>query len=742
MARKNKNNGSWGELILFVIIIFCFFCILSLFDSALTGDSGREWGKYLRSAWGGALIIPLMFVLYLCAAKLFKLRVKRVPRQILGTIQLYISFAFMLGLLKETGWDSERTLFMPGGFGHGLAKFFVLNIGTFLTLILVICSFILTAYLFGSKILTLPIPSLPSVESLKSLKSLRFRKRNSRRKQRRDRDYEYERSYSEDRPENILFPLDIPEPKFNDDNDDGEQDSIQFSEPPQPLLSALNAREEFNAMRIPAPVFKPEPKPKPQEPEHSEPFRSTLSILDNLISSIDAGELAAPGKRKVIKRTRKIRRPLPSVSIPAPDPEPGYESKSVKAKSSDLTASKSSKPEPKHESKSPSEPPAFPPPIEIFGIKQPFETSAEIMRESEKQGRAVVAALKTFEISASIANIINGPSVIQYQLELAPGTKVNKILELADDLAMSLAVLAIRIEAPIFGTHYAGVEVPAPERRIVQLRNIFESPEYKDYTARLPLALGIQTSGKIFVQGLDELPHLLIAGASGSGKGVFINACVLSMCYKRSPDELKLILIDTRHSDFAVYDSLPNLIAAPVNDVKQALKALNWALREVDSRCEKFLNAKVKNLAAYNRKLQKDKRLPEIVIIINELADMMYSSGSESENVIIRLAQKGGVSGVHMMIATQTPSSGIITNPIKANIPAKAVFALSSAGESINILDVKGSEKLTGKGDMLFKSSGIPQPVRIQAPFISEEKVSEFVDYLASNLTPPDLIKF
>lgn len=740
MARKNKNKGSWGELILFVIIIFCFFCILSLFDSALTGDSGREWGKYLRSAWGGALIVPLMFVLYLCAAKLFRLRVVNVPRQILGTIQLYISFAFMLGLLRETGWDSERTLFIPGGFGHGLAKFFVLNIGTFLTLMLVICSFILTAYLFGSKILQLSVPSF----SLNSIKSLRFTKKSSRKRQRRvretdrdDTETEYERRYADDRPENILFPFDIPEPKFSNTED---ADSMQFSSEPQPLLSALNAREEFNAIRIPPPVFKPEP-PKPQEEEHAAPFRETINILDNLISFVNAGELNAPGKRKTVKRTvRKVRRPLPAVSIPAPDDDYDDDVKfSAKSKSKPVSAPESRS---ESESKSKSEPPAFPPPIEIFGPKQPFETDKDIMKNSEKQGRAVIAALKNFGVSASIANIVNGPSVIQYQLELAPGTKVNELVELADDLAMSLAVIAVRIEAPIFGTHYAGVEVPSPERRIVQLRNILESPEYQNYAARLPLALGVQTSGKIFVQGLNELPHLLIAGSSGSGKSIFINTCILSMCSKRSPDELKLILIDTRHSDFAVFESLPNLIAAPVNDVKDAVKALNWALSEVDSRCEKFLNAKVKNLAAYNRKLAKDKRLPEIVIIVNELADLMYSLGTESENAIIRLAQKAGVSGVHMILATQTPSSEVITNLIKSNISAKAAFTLSSANESINILDLPGAEKLTGKGDMLFKSANMPLPVRIQTAFISEEKVSEFVEYLASNLTPPDFIKF
>ena len=726
MARKNKskNAGSWAELFLFVIIIFCFFCIMSLFDSPLTGDSGREWGKYLRSAWGGALIVPLMFVLYLCAAKLFRLRVVRVPRQILGTIQLYISFTFMLGLLKETGWDSERTLFLPGSFGHGLAKFFVLNIGTFLTLLLVICSFILTAYLFGSRILQLSVPEI----SMKSLRSLRFRKASgSRRRQRRERDsidedreYEYERNYSEDRPENILFPFEIPDPKFKSSND---EESIQFSQP-----------------QIPDPVFKPEPV-KPKESEHLEPFRSTISILDNLISSINAGEMNAPGKRKTVRRTvRKVRRPLPSVSIPAPDDNNVKESASASASDSASKSRANSKSKAKTESHS--EPSAFPPPIAMFGSKQPLETDKSIMRELEKQGRSVVAALKTFGVSASLANIVNGPSVIQYQLELAPGTKVNKILELSNDLEMALAVISVRIEAPIPGTHYAGVEVPTPERKVVQLRNILESFDYLNYVARLPLAIGVQSNGKNFVQGLDELPHLLITGSAGSGKSAFINSCILSICSKRTPEELKLILIDTRHSEFAVYESLPHLLAAPVPDVKNALKALSWALTEVESRCEKFQNAKVKNLAAYNRKLAKDKRLPEIVIIVNELADLMYSSGSESENLIVRLAQKAGVAGVHIVLATQTPSKEIITSPIKSNIPAKAAFALSSANEAVNILDVSGAEKLTGKGDMLFKSSGSPLPVRIQAAFISEEKVAEIVDYLASNLTPPALMKF
>ncbi len=699
MARKNKNKGSWAELFLFVIIIFCFFCILSLFDSPLTGDSGREWGKYLRSAWGGALIVPLMFVLYLCIAKLFRLRVVRVPRQILGTIQLYISFAFMLGLLKETGWDSERTLFLPGSFGHGLAKFFVLNIGTFLTLLLVICSFILTAYIFGSRILQLSVPEI----SFKSLSSLRFRKSSgSRRRQHRVRD-----NYSEDRPENILFPLEIPDPKFKSSVD---EESIQFSQP-----------------KIPDPVFKPEPV-KPKESEHLEPFRSTLSILDNLISSIDAGEMDAPGKRKPVRRAvRKVRRPLPSVSIPAPDDNNAKESASASA----------SKSKPKAKTESHSEPSAFPPPIAMFGTKQPLETDKTIMRDLEKQGRSVVAALKTFGVSASLANIVNGPSVVQYQLELAPGTKVNEILELASDLEMALAVVSVRIEAPIPGTHYAGVEVPAPERRAVQLRNILESFDYLNYSARLPLAIGVQSNGRNFVQGLDELPHLLIAGNAGSGKSAFINSCILSICSKRTPEELRLILIDTRHSDFALYESLPHLLAAPVLDVSNAVKALGWALNEAESRSQNFLNAKVKNLAAYNRKLAKDKRLPEIVIVINELADLMYSSGNESANLIVRLAQKAGAAGVHMMLATQTPSQEVITGPIKSNIPAKAVFTLSSANESVNVLDVSGAEKLTGKGDMLFKSSGLPLPVRIQAAFISEEKVSEIVDYLASNLTSP-----
>lgn len=674
-----------------MLIILCLYFILALFDSSLVGDGGREWGRYLRTAWGGAAIVPLLFWLYLCVAKLLKFRVPRLPRQILGTVQLYISFAFMLGFLREIGWISEWTLFRPGDFGEGLAKFFVLNVGTFITLILVAGSFILSAFFFGSRILKLSVPQIPTLK-------FNTHPRNSRRVRRKR---EHINIYTHDQPENILFKPDIPSPKLKP----APEDFYDYDD---------NSREEFEPSFTNTPTM-PEPEAVITE---QEPLKNAIDIFDKLISSIEAGELAAPGKRRRrATRRKKIRRPLPDLSIP----ENG----------SNNTPEDSGHDEP-----------VFPPPMEIFGANVKTISDKNIFRTSENQGKVIISTLKNFGVNASVANIINGPSVTQFQLELAPGTKVSKISGLDDDLAMSLAVRFVRIEAPILGTHFAGVEVPNNYRKTIALRNILESREFQDSTARIPLALGVQTDGKILVHGLEEMPHILIAGNKGSGKTVFMNCCILGMCSRQRPENLRLILIDTRHVEFALYDGLPHLLAAPVSDNDNALKALKWALDEMTKRTGNFAKARVRNLAAYNRKLPKNDRLPEIVIVIDDLADLIYSSGSEAENLIIRLAQKAGASGIYMMLSTQRPSVDVITSQIKANIPVRAALSLSSQAESRNILDVTDADRLTGKGDMLFKDGDNAQILRLQAPYISEEKISEFVDYMNGNLGTPDTVKF
>lgn len=667
MSRKDENKTSWTELLLFISIILCVYFILSLFDSSITGDGGREWGRYLRSAWGGAVIVILLFWLYVCVAKLLKMRVAKLPRQILGTLQLYISFSFMLGLLKETGFDSSLTLFLPGNFGSGLARFFVLNVGTFITLLLVICSFLLSAFLFGSRLLKFRIPQI----------NFDFREKFSRpRRQRRKR----QENYSDYRPEKILF-------KQQEISREPKQDSI---------------------MKIPMPKLKPYDDEITSE-ENNSPD-DPLEIIDGLIARVDAGELDLPKKKSIQIRAKKNRRPLPSVNFPYDD---------------EITFSYDVEDD---------DDPAFPPPLELFGPRAKFEIDRDAQKDFEKQGRAVVSTLRNFGVNSSIARVMAGPSVIQYQIELAPGTKLNKISGLSDDLAMALAVMSVRIAAPILGTHYAGVEVPNPERKIFPLRNIIDSEEFKNSRARLPLPLGIMPDGKIFIQALEEIQHIIIAGNKGSGKSMFVNACILSLCSVRPPEELRLILIDPRHVEFSMYDGMPHLLSSPVSD---AMDALNWAYSEMERRTAEFARVRVRNLATYNRKLPKENRLPEIVIVINELEDII----NDVENMLVKLAQKSGAAGIYLLLATHRPSPDVITTMIKANISSRAVFALSSQNDSRNILTINDAEKLTGKGDMLYRGMGYAQPLRLQAGYIDDERISDFVEYMISNLETSEEVK-
>ena len=704
MSRKRQNNkGSWGELLLFVMIILCAYFILALFDSSFTGDSGREWGKYLRDSWGGAVIVLLLFWLYICIAKIMKFRVPRIQRQILGTIQLYISFAFMLGLLKETGWDSDWTLMMPGNFGQGLASFFVLNIGTFITLLLVIGSFILSAYLYGSKILTLSLPSVPRLKA----------GRNTERPRRRRRDT----GYSDQRPEKILFTGNIPAPKLRPSG--YEDDAMQVSSNEQ-VVSAFGRTTES----LPPPKLKPAPEDTP--PEKPKTGKNAIETIDDALALLESVVPDAPRKKRTIftppSRTRKTRRPLPAMMFTD-------ELQELPEDNTDETDDEY-------------DAPAFPPPLDLFGSRTRPETVKDTQKMTEKQGKTIISTLKDFSISASIAGTSIGASVIQYQLELAPGTKVNKIAGLDEELAMALAVMSVRIEAPILGTHYAGVEVPAPERRIITLRSVLEAEEFVKCPARLPLPLGGKIDGKILVHGLEELPHILIAGNNGSGKNMFVNSCILSMCSVRRPEELKLILIDPGHVEFAVYDGLPHLLASPVNDTEGALKALKWSYSEMEERTSNFARAKVRNLSAYNRKLPKNSRLPEIVIVIDELSDLLYSAGDEIEGLIVRLAQKAGASGIYMMIATHRPTPDVVTSLIKSNIPARAAFTLSSVNDSKNIINTPDATKLTGKGDMLFRNTDTPQPVRLQTAYIEEDRIADFVEYMNSSFPPPELLNF
>jgi S-DNA-T family DNA segregation ATPase FtsK/SpoIIIE len=384
----------------------------------------------------------------------------------------------------------------------------------------------------------------------------------------------------------------------------------------------------------------------------------------------------------------------------------------------------------------------FPPPPDIFGPPAGDDEGEDSRDLAQEQANVIVTTLQNFGVKATVAHIVVGPSVIQFQLELAPGIKVSKVAGLASDLTMALAVVSVRVEAPILGQRYVGIEIPNPGRRVIPLRSVVESEEFRKSDARLLLPMGVRVDSKHLVCGLEDMPHLLVAGTTGSGKSVFTNTCILGMCSQRSPEELKLILVDPKYVEFAIYDGLPHLLARPVSDPKKAIAALSWAVQEMENRSECFARAKVRNLASYNEKVLPKSRFPHIVVVVDELADLMYTSGREVEGLIARLAQKARAAGIHLILATQRPSVDVITGLIKANVPARVAFAVPSQTDSRTIIDTGGAEKLLGRGDMLFYSTRYPRPLRLQAAFITEERTLAFVDYMKNIFGEPEYIDF
>ena len=347
--------------------------------------------------------------------------------------------------------------------------------------------------------------------------------------------------------------------------------------------------------------------------------------------------------------------------------------------------------------------------------------------------------LKNFGVNVTITNISCGPAVTRYELQPEMGVKVSKIVNLADDIKLNLAAADIRIEAPIPGKAAIGIEVPNKENVMVSFRELVESEEFKKHPSKISFGVGKDIGGKVTVADIAKMPHLLIAGATGSGKSVCINTIIMSILYKANPKEVKLIMIDPKVVELSVYNGIPHLMIPVVTDPKKAAGALHWAVDEMTDRYQKFANASVRDLKGYNAKIEslptiegdpKPEKLPQIVIIVDELADLMMVSPGEVEESICRLAQLARACGIHLIIATQRPSVNVITGLIKANMPSRIAFAVTSGVDSRTILDMNGAEKLLGKGDMLFSPQGIPKPVRVQGAFVSDEEVSAVVGFM------------
>jgi len=382
----------------------------------------------------------------------------------------------------------------------------------------------------------------------------------------------------------------------------------------------------------------------------------------------------------------------------------------------------------------------FPP---LSRLQKGATDSKDNSMELKKTALRLQETLHTFGVNVTITDISQGPSVTRYELQPEQGVKVSKIVGLADDIKLNLAATDIRIEAPIPGKAAIGIEVPNKENMMVALRDLLESKQFQDFDSKLAFAVGKDIAGQTVVADIAKMPHMLIAGSTGSGKSVCINTLIMSILYKAHPDDVKLIMVDPKVVELSVYNGIPHLLIPVVTDPKKASAALHWAVSEMEDRYRKFADYNVRDLKGYNKKLESMRdagesdvpaKLPQIVIIVDELADLMMVSPGEVEESICRLAQLARACGIHLIIATQRPSVDVITGLIKANMPSRVAFAVSSGTDSRTILDMNGAEKLLGKGDMLFYPQGYSKPARIQGAFVSDKEVGDVVDFLKNQM--------
>lgn len=438
----------------------------------------------------------------------------------------------------------------------------------------------------------------------------------------------------------------------------------------------------------------------------------------------------------------EVEEPMAEEEMPVEEVQPVAEEMPA-----DVPAAEPAKPEAQKETAqqpaaAPAEPAEKPyvfPPISLLG-RDPGNSSGSGILEQQKNGRKLEMTLKSFGVEARVINVSAGPTVTRYEVSPSQGVKVSKIVNLADDIALNLAASGIRIEAPIPGKAAVGIEVPNKETKSVYLRTVLESDAFRKHPSKLAFALGEDITGNPIVTDIAKMPHLLIAGATGSGKSVCINTLITSILYKADPKEVKLLLVDPKVVELSVYNGIPHLLIPVVTDPKKASAALNWAVREMLERYNDFAACGVRDIKGFNamkeEKGEPEAKMPQIVIIIDELADLMMAAPGEVEDSICRLAQMARAAGMHLIIATQRPSVDVITGVIKANIPSRLAFAVSSGIDSRTILDMVGAEKLLGKGDMLFYPSGQAKPSRIQGAFVTDKEVEQIVDFLRKSSRP------
>ena len=717
-----QGNGIWDEVRLVVLLLVSVFLFVSNFG--VGGVVGTVLSNFMFGCMGiFAYVFPavvLILVLFSLANRENLIATVKIVGAVLGCISLS-ALIHMITMAKAevSGWKeifeycSEHKT--GGGLLGGLISGFLQNsfgtIGAYLALlgILIICAVIVTERSFvrgmrnGSQ--KVYDSARQDRERRKEAAEVRKEQKKEQRLERKvtgvaadvtipkKRDAGLVEVEAESKPE--PEPKSEPEPK------------------PEPVPQEAEVPKKPDMEKVfTFPVHKPEPLTF-SEPSEQEEITAPTGGLEEIGFSEEDLLKNALSRRELEAEREKERKRMPKTES-EPVSQPKAEEGEIEYQFPPYSLLKSPK-----------------------GGSGKKDSSAQL----QETARHLQQIMEDFGVNATVTNASQGPAVTRFEVQPAHGVKVNKIIALSDDIKLNLAVPDIRMEAPIPGKAAVGIEVPNKENSTVMLRELLESQEFKKHPSKIAFAVGKDIGGNIMVTDIAKMPHLLIAGATGSGKSVCINTLIMSILYKAHPDEVKLIMIDPKVVELSAYNGIPHLLIPVVTDPKKASGALNWAVAEMMGRYNKFAELNVRNIEGYNSKIdsiaeieddKKPEKMPQIVIIVDELADLMMVSPGEVEDAICRLAQLARAAGIHLIIATQRPSVNVITGLIKANMPSRIAFAVSSGVDSRTILDMNGAEKLLGKGDMLFSPYGLPKPLRVQGAFVSDAEVGAVVEFLSS----------
>ena len=778
-ARAQSNGFEFSALFRLgqiLVAALLLYVTAALFTKG-AGELGQDVSSYVLRYAGGGVVLILLHLFYGLLCSLLGRQVSRVCSQWLGTFSLYGAVCLFLGLLQKSGIAGKIGLLSPGLLGQFFSSLLPRFIGTIGTMLMGLCLVFFSAFNYGhlssarvawlrEKCSALHLPRLP-----------RWRRKDG---ENGEDDYvlqgKLDLDDQQDKPApEVIYAVPPDEPE--------EVEPVTVGPEPEPEPAELTGENEISEEEtVPArktgflasfaatlrAVFAHDDEDEPEERDETnsdedeeyniadEDYEDEEE-LDNeqTVSGRDEDNPNDHWEEEDEQKNEPSVQPTTTANLPEQQPRRTERSfslaqKSVREQSAvPLTKKPQVEIEPSgaldgtEESELPHgrviAPGNFPPPLDLLGPHRDIREAVDDV-QAQENGNAVIEALANFGVVAELKRTIIGPTVVQYQIQLAPGIKVSKVSALGNDIAVALGVPSIRVEAPIPGTSYIGIELPNVNRRAVPLRQILESEVFQKTKLKLPLPLGQTVDGRILISGLEELPHLLIAGTTGSGKSIFVNNCIVAMCYHNTPEQLRFIMVDPKRVEMGIYETLPHILAKPIVTPTAAVHALAWAVREMERRYDACSQAKVRSLASYNEKVLPKDRMPHIVIIVDELADLMMTAQKEVEEYIMRLAQMARAVGIHLMLATQRPSVNVLTGTIKANIPARVSFSLPSVADSRTIIDVSGAQNLLGKGDMLFVSTRSPHPMRIQSPFMDEQMNIRVVEYLRSTFGDPEYV--